>query len=722
MPKRIAVLAILLLTACRPDPGEVCSGEGCGGGEVTDVTVKPAAPPKVTGARASRVNNGVRVTWKTASGALGYEVYREEAVIPNAPLLAASLHTFARTPYAVAARVPGSRIGSATKTELIDTSAEEGYEYTYRVVAFNKIGDAPPSDPAQIRLFPVGPVGNWVDDWLQAPANSGPVGGGSDWSNPLGTAGGNSGVTAVTEFPGAGAAYASCSASGGEATAIRPAVDTLLASAPQTFTLDFVYNTGGVSGWTYGVIAMGYDSSPGTPIYRETGALTGCGAKSVSFTADIASVYEDRITLWVFVFDEWEDAVYFDSVYYYRLDGEWIRVNATTPAQGALLTGGVLDIELEFHNAASQNVRASLMPPSAWGVRFGEVVTTIAGSGTATLSLPYNIICGHSEAVLEIDTAAPFLSAPYEYPVTTSDVYQFRLNSAAWLRPGSRYFQTDLFAVACNGAENVTITAPLGWRVGYFDPDIYQYEWNQTVTARSGSQFALQADDDFLAALPFGSAVSTVTAQFTGATITAPATVNVYGLFWQTEPPDTATAGLEYAVAVTVLGPRPADVITAYVPPKEVPLAWDATAQAYTANLVYPTCGNFSNAISDGRRYSRSYLGGTYYSNPFATYVETAANVNAYLWDDYIYFYADWPEAYDVYLFDRCQNPFTWQVVGAPAWVRFEALTGTQDDPVRSALLASAAFTSSYYAYGVIEILILESNQKLYIDVNAYKD
>lgn len=719
MPKRIALLAILLLAACRPEPGEVCSGETCGGGDVTDTTAKPAAPVKVTSVRASRANTGVRLTWKASPGALGYEVYREEKVIPNAPLIAASLHAFARTPYAVATRVPGLRLGSSTKTELIDTSADEGYEYTYRVVAFNKIGDAPASDPARIKVLPV-ILNDWVNGWLQAPENSGPISGGIDWAQAIGTAGGNSGVTAVTEFPG-GSDVEACWVAGGETTAIRPAMDTLLADAPQTFSLEFVYNTGGSSGWTYGVFAMGDDGSPGTPIYKEAGPLAGCGTKTVSFTADVAGVAEDRIVVWVFVATDWDYYIYFDTAVYYRLDGEWVRVSSTNPTPDDLLTGGVLDVELEYHDAATQVVRAILMPPDAWGVRFGEAATTISGTGTATLSLPYTIICGYAQAVLDIDSASPFVAPPYAYAVTTIDTYQFRINGAGWLRLGSRAFQTDLFAVACNGSENVTITAPLGWRVGYYDPDIWQYEWNQSATARTGSKFALQADDDFLAALPFGTAVSTVTAQFAGATFTAPAAVNVYGLFWQSPPPDTATAGLAYPVAVTVQGPRPADVLGVYFSTGDQPLEWNEAQQAYTGNLVYPTCGNFSNAVSDGRRYNRAYLGGTYYSNPHPTYVATAANVNAYLWDDYIYFNPGWEGARYIDIFDRCDNSFTWQVVGAPAWVRFEALSGTQDAPVKVALLENAAFASSAFVDGLIEIRINESGQILYVEVSAYE-
>lgn len=715
MSKRIALLTILILAACRPDPGAVCEGDCGGGGEVTQTTAKPTAPPKVTGVRASRATTGVRLTWKTSADAQGYEVYREESVIANAPLVAASLHTFRRTPYLVAAKVPGVRIGSSTKTELIDTSADEGYEYTYRVVAFNKVGDGPASDPARIKLLPI-TYNNWVSAWLQAPENSGPIGGGTDWTQAIGTAGGNSGVTSSTEFPG-DSDVEGCWITGGETTAVRPAVDTLLSNAPQTFSLEFVYNAGSASGWTYGVFAMGDDGVPGTAVYKESGPLTGCGTKTVSFTADMADVAEDRIVVWVYVSTNYEYFVYFDTVVFYKLDGEWVRVNATNPAKDGLLTGGMLDIELEYHEAVTQVVRATLMPPDAWGVRFGEAATTISGTGTATLSLPYSIICGYAEAVLDVDAESPFVSPPYAYPVTTADMYQFRVNSAAWLRPGSRAFQTELLATACNGAENVTITAPLGWRVGYYDPDVWQYEWNQSTTARTGSKLALQADDDFLFALPFGTAISTVTAVFSGATITAPAAVNVYSLFWQDPPPDTAVAGLEYPVAVTVLGPRPADVITVALSPDAQSLAWNETQQAYTGNLVYPTCGNFSNAVSDGRRYSYAYLGGSYYSNPYATYVPTAANVNAYVWDDYIYFNANWNEPYEISVYDRCGNPFTWQIVGAPVWLRFEALSGTQDDSVTVAYLEEAA---SGYLEGYIEILINESGQRLYVEATVY--
>lgn len=719
MLKRIALLAVWMLAACRP-PGAVCEGD-CGGGKVTEPTEKPAAPLQVTGLRASRASNGVTLTWKKSTGAQGYEVYREEAVIPNAPLLSASLHTFQRTPLMRrAGRVPGTRLGSSTKTTLTDTSAREGYEYTYRIVAFNKLGDAPASAPAKIKLYPAG-LDGWVSDWLQAPANSGTGGGAPfDWSDAIGTAGGDAGVTSTTTFPDVAADFAGCAPSGAGITAVRPAIDTLLAEAPQTFALELTYNTGGAD-WSYFVGAFGYGTGY-TPIYSEEGVLAGCGKKAVQFTVDTALLPQSDVYVYVQVFDGFDDLVAFDLWAYRSANAAWVRITSTTPAKDALLTtSGMLEVNLEYHNVVTQTIGVMLMPADAWDLSFGTAATQVAGSGTVTVTLPYHIVCGYSTAALYLEMDADVVSPNYGFAVSTSETYQLLALREGWVRRGDSFFTTDVWALKCGGAETVTLTAPPGWQVGVRDPDTWDVAWAQSLTALSGENFELRAVYSFLSGLPYGTAVSSLTATFSGATITAPVTVNVYELFWQTAPPASAVGDAPYAVAVTIAGPRPTSTVYVDIRNEDLPLSWQAERQAFAGAVSYPTCGVFDNAVSDYEGYLWDVLGGNWWDNPYATEVTVAARL-VVQHDSWLYFDAGLGEVgpTEIPLWDSCGKPFHWQIVGAPTWLRFEALAGTQAAPPRMGLLTSVAFSADDYNYGTVEVMITETGEILEVDVSAW--
>ena len=347
------LLPLLLLQSCTATPGE---GNGAGGGTSKPVTAETEALPKVapkqvTGLKAVFIGTKVRLTWDAMDGVFGYEIYRVKQASPLA-----GPEEFNHSPRLA---VAGTKIDLVAEPDYNDFNLEFGYEYTYRVVAVNRAGKGPASMPVSILtvLFP---------GWLKAApgGDSGNPYQNIVWADAFGTLGGNQGVTSTTQFPAAATQYTSSCMGTGTGVALgayRPAMNALLPSSPQTFSFDINYNLT-TAGNTFKLEASAtrLGSSVIEPVYKETGPLAGCGAKQISYTADFSGRDLQAINERLYVYDAQGWQIFYRYLSYVFEDGVWLRVEETTPAVGATLTGGTLSARIRHNRLPALNATLQL--------------------------------------------------------------------------------------------------------------------------------------------------------------------------------------------------------------------------------------------------------------------------------------------------------------------------------------------------------------------------
>jgi hypothetical protein len=243
-----------------------------------------------------------------------------------------------------------------------------------------------------------------------------------------------------------------------------------------------------------------------------------------------------------------------------------------------------------------------------------------------------------------------------------------------------------------------------GWQLRKYDAGV-GYTYGNTVTGTSQDYYSLLYHPATNALPDYGTLSALVTANFNSTdTTTTTFNLHVFDLFWSIRPPSDGSGGVSYPVEVTVAGPRPGDFVSlttwSWNTYEQIStnLAWDDPKSAYSGSVTYSTCDAFVNTIDVA-------VPGIFYMND---YTETSISENgAYQMladNSTVYFHGNiGPE--EVQFSEACGRSFTWHVVSAPAWLRFQSLQGANTDPLTFGVIPSEAFVGTHtWTEGSIEV------------------
>lgn len=627
-----------------------------------------------------------------------------------------------------------STLGHTRSTSFTDTTVAIWNSYVYRVKARNSSGTTEPSTPAMIRVYP---YAEWVNDWFRAPnlpsphsyEQSDPI---SNTSGDPGltTTGGDTGLTTSTQFP-ESAVYEECSVAGAGLIDVRPALDSIVPDAPQTFAFRVAYNAGSsdlrfrVSAWTsYAPLQERW--WPLNHVYSEEKLLRGCGESTITFTVDVGAL-DANVMHYVSVAKSDGTNVFNDVVGYQTRAGSWVEILTTTPADGTTLSGGELTLTFRYQVDATQDIRFRLTQPvsttSTLRANIGHAITTVTrGTGTASLTLPYDGLCIGAKASIEVSSLLPTraIGPSPEFPVSSTDLFQVATEFDPWgywfRKDGFSSGRITVWPLSCMGPQSVTLTTQPGW--GVAQPN----QFVSTVTGPSDKPYSFVMNTQAFYSMPYGSHVSYVTATFHGTAVTEPVSFSIYELFWKSWP--TASAGEwrlnhAYPYAITIAGPLPntrlrglqlSNISSGQSWVESPSFQWDATREVYTSDISFSHCGSYlihveglryglTSDVSSADAYSILVDGQSSYT-PRLKYIDLSQGDVG-------------PKEMNVK--DACGNSFHWVISAAPSWLRFEKLTGSGLEPIRFGVVTDdGAFQSDPYQ-GAIEIWVPEAQSSVYV-------
>lgn len=691
MRKCLLLLVLAFIDACSEQQHSSC--DDCS----TDD--RSALPAVVTNVKLDLVEGGVRAIWPPSSGATEYEVF------------GASLGASGGLIY--------SSLGRTRATSFTDSTVATWYSYSYRVSARNSHGVTSPSKAVMIKVYP---YEEWVNDWLPAPNLPFQS---SEPPERIGVSGGDTGLTSTTRFL-KSAVYKGCSVEGADLVEVRPAIDAIIPKAKQTFTFRVAYNTGPTEGFV-SLTAMSSPEYPSDEIYYERVAIRGCGVATISFTVDVGAL-SDNVRASVHVFAGTGELVMNKSLKFETRAGSWMQVLSTTPVEGTPITKGALELAFEYQVDTIQDITFRLTQPvtatSTLRAGIGHATTTVTkGSGTASLTLPFEALCGGEPALLEVLTSWPTrrIGTTPSFPTFGGETFRIATDLEPfeqWFRKNTYSFSRSIaiWPLSCQGQQSVTLKAPSGWSA-----EDGHGQWGTTITGPSDKAYFLFPNDPFLRAFPYGSHVSEVTASFGAETITAPVHFSVVELFWKSwpsAPPGGWQLGKPYSFAITIAGPRPNTRLWAgvsYSPGGDwigsAAFLWEPAEEAYTTEISFSVCGKhnvwlydwlYSMAfdVSASAGYSISVDG----QPPFTRRKKIDLSKGDI-----------GPKALS--LRDECGNSFHWMIAAAPSWLRFEKLTGTDAESIRFGVLTDDGGFQSFQSspWGVIEVWVPEAEQTVYV-------
>lgn len=697
----------VVLTGCpAPTPPTATPPE-----EEPPVADKELPPAKVTGVVAEQDGSMVILTWKAIAGADTYEIYRQVKLL-TAP--------------GVRRAVAGSMVGRSTTPGYGDRIAGDNVELTYRIVAVNKVGKGPASEPliVSFRRFP---------GWVGADTEWGPNDPFLDnWANVPATKGGNAGAADTTPIPYAPADFTACSGTHFAVTGVRPALLTTIGDEAQTFGAAISYSTTTpdplapeyrylVRAYTYSLAEMDY-----RPLYEEYGyMLDGCNQIDVSFTA-LPQDIEDFVVIsygWEWKFNEWDWWPGERQTFtYVKQTGHWFRLLSTTPAWGAELTGGTVSATIEYKDVARMPLRVALDNLERNEV-YASMTTIVEGTGQFTVTLPYDPGCGSQKVKLALHGGELGSLYPHvPYTMRSAEPYAVPLSAKVFrLAPFRSGPTVEFSAVSCAGSSSpVTISADPGLAIGYETScDFYDCYSTAPVLKRSTSKWAtyyLDVNDAFIAAKGYGTFVSNITARFGAYTVTRPVEIQIYDYFFKTPPPEFSQDAQAYPVEVTAVNSTAPFVDLFQAPYNgykrfETRLWWNAGLGSYTADVTYTACGTYWNTLSDSMGYS------SYQGRGLNTATEVLSSPYFSLWRlDKSSIWLSGAELElpaTVALVEACDKDFRWQVVAAPPWVRFPSLQGSSADGITFGVVADQALAGQDYADGWIWIESLDHPDQL---------
>lgn len=669
----IATTLLVSLSACDPSklhPTAPFSGDASG---------PPAAAPILTARSAA---GEVRLTWTPVPGATGYVVMRGSAAQAPRNLDSKRMRMFSFT---------GTQLADTQETSLRDAHVSQGYAYSYAVYATNAFGKGPLSAPVTVSLAAGQPkvplsYAGW-QTFVPQPGN---------YAVQI-TSVGDFGISNATTF--STGPITMCAAEGITIASIRPALGTQFSDGAtwQTFSVTILYNSTTYTwlsasaqatprdGWSFNLMNE-YDYFP-----------PGCSARTYSFSVNLADLDADADVQ--FRVSGYNPLAFISQWNYRWSSGRWLQLSAVSPEESGLLDGAPLRVHVDYHNLEAGGVYFILSD----FFEFGRAETDVAGSGSFDMTIPYELSCQGRFTDLDVSYMLDgrWHRAYLSYNLASSHALEIRTyRRERWVSLQGWGMWSSLGIEDCDQTHGLTLTVSTSRGIIQQEDENYQtIAEGPSLSGTFGDRFMVGlTSDDFTSDGP--GVVPVVLTLSAGGDSTS-TTINLHlmdGAWVGSPPPAQPDARVPQAVAVTLTKVAPGARVSyglwewGQVPDPHFPLAWSGSA--YSGWVTYPTCGDSSGFISVSawgddvellhHRVSPANAAMFKLTSPWET-----VDLTNY-------------QPHGTEINETCERAVSWQVIDAPAWIKFQSLAGFTPGTVTMVLDGTIALANGPSDWGQV--------------------